>query len=309
MAKPPLPPRPPAPTLHSIPLLDVLLRDALDPGYAEATARREAAEAAGAPSRRLASRTIGLVGLVALAILGAVAIGQQRASAPDAARARSRLATEVTQRTQLVDFLTKQVEALRAQTATARDAALAQSRAGAEVTDLVRSLEDETGASPMSGPGLNVRLADAAHPVAGGSTRDEGRIQDRDVQDVVNALWAAGARGVAVNGIRLTAQTAIRTAGEAILVDFRPQVSPYVVSAVGDSNGLQVSFAGSPVAQRFATWTQLYGLGFNVSRSSSIKLSAAAPTAPRHARALTPLPSASGAADTAPSPSASSSQP
>ena len=293
--KPPLPARPPAPTLHTIPLLDGLLRDALDPGYAEATARRAATEAAGLSPSRRTSRSIGIIGMLALALLGAVAIGQQRASAPDAARARERLAAEVTSRTQLVDFLTKQVEALRAQTAIARDKALIQSRAGSEVTDLVRSLEDQTGASPLRGPGLSVRLSDSAHPVAGGSTRDEGRIQDRDVQDVVNALWAAGARGVAVNGIRLTGQTAIRTAGEAILVDFRPQSSPYVVSAVGDPSALQVSFAGSSVAQRFGTWTQLYGLGFSVSRSSSISLPAAAPTAPRHAHELPPIPSTSGA--------------
>ena len=45
---------------------------------------------------------------------------------------------------------------------------------------------------------------------------------DRDLQVIVNGLWAAGAEAIAVNGQRLTACSAIRSAGEAILVDFRP---------------------------------------------------------------------------------------
>lgn len=48
----------------------------------------------------------------------------------------------------------------------------------------------------------------------------------RDVVFVVNALWAAGAEAIAVNGQRLSSRTAIRFAGDAILVNFRPLVPP-----------------------------------------------------------------------------------
>ena len=299
-----MPPQPPAPTLHTPALLHALLREALDPAYAEAAARRKAApaESAGQVSR---SRVIGIVGLAAVGILAAVAIGQQRAGAPDLARARTRLATEVTQRTQLVAFLTTQIETLRKQTSAARDNSLFLSQEGSSLAGLVKMLEEETGATPVSGAGLTVKLSDSSTPIAGGSTRDEGRIQDRDVQDVVNALWAAGAKAISVNGIRLTAQTAIRTAGEAILVDFRAQASPYVVAAIGDQTQLQVGFSESPVAQRFSTWTQLYGLGFSITRSKSISLAAAAPTAPRHAKPLAQVASKSASPSGLPSPSPS----
>ena len=54
-----------------------------------------------------------------------------------------------------------------------------------------------------------------------------------DLQNVANALWAAGAEAIAINGQRLTATSTIRAAGNAILVDFRPVTSPYEVSAIG----------------------------------------------------------------------------
>ena len=58
---------------------------------------------------------------------------------------------------------------------------------------------------------------------------DTGRVLDRDLQVMVNALWAAGAEAIAINGQRLTARSAIRYAGEAILLDFRPLVPPNVM--------------------------------------------------------------------------------
>jgi uncharacterized protein YlxW (UPF0749 family) len=85
-------------------------------------------------------------------------------------------------------------------------------------------------------------------------------VLDRDLQDVVNGIWAAGAEAVSVNGIRLTALTAIRSAGEAILVDFRPLSPPYEIEAIGDPGALEVGFLDGPAGRRFTAYTSLYGL-------------------------------------------------
>ena len=37
-----------------------------------------------------------------------------------------------------------------------------------------------------------------------GEDRTEGRVTDRDLQTIVNEVWAAGAEAVAINGQRLT---------------------------------------------------------------------------------------------------------
>ncbi|CAM5647734.1 membrane protein [Streptomyces purpurascens] len=53
------------------------------------------------------------------------------------------------------------------------------------------------------------------------------------MQRVVNGLWESGAEAVSINGQRLTALSAMRAAGDAILVDNKPLVPPYTVLAVG----------------------------------------------------------------------------
>ena len=98
------------------------------------------------------------------------------------------------------------------------------------------------------------------------------------------ALWAAGAEGVAVGAQRLTVQSAIRSAGDAILVDFRPVSSPYVVSAVGDPARLDADFAASATARRLHSFTSAYGLGFTVRRAERVRLPAAAGLTLRQAR-------------------------
>ena len=92
--------------------------------------------------------------------------------------------------------------------------------------------------TPVSGPGVSVTVTDvaaSAAPNAGsrpqGQLSGTGQASDRDLQTVVNALWAAGAQAITVGGVRLGPQTAIRTAGQTILVDFQPLSSPYVISA------------------------------------------------------------------------------
>lgn len=305
----PTPARPPAPTLHQLPLLDALLRESLDPAYAEAAARRRERERSGAARQGAAGRPqahlLAVFGVVLVAVVAGLAIGQQRASAPDAAKARTNLIREITSRTALVDFLTKSEAILRDQTGAKRDQLLNASREGAALANQIRGLDAATGATVLKGSGIVVRMADAkadttsADGSVGGSA---GRIQDRDIQEVVNQLWASGAKGIAINGIRLTAQTAIRTAGDAILVDFRAQSSPYVIDVVGTDAKLQSTFNHSAVAARFSAWTQLYGLGFSVSRDRSITLPAAAPTAARHATAVAPLTSKSSAPSGEPSP-------
>ena len=58
---------------------------------------------------------------------------------------------------------------------------------------------------------------------------------------VVNAMWAAGADAVSINGQRVGPETFVRTAGSVILVNVTPVSSPYEVAAIGDANALSVA--------------------------------------------------------------------
>ena len=97
----------------------------------------------------------------------------------------------------------------------------------------IQALELVTGLCRRSrGPGAVVTLTDA--PVTEGEEgADVERVLDSDIQRAVNGLWSVGAEAIAVNGQRLTAQSAIRSAAGAILVNYRPLKPPYRVEAIG----------------------------------------------------------------------------
>jgi len=130
-----------------------------------------------------------------------------------------------------------------------------------------------SGATTVTGPGLVVELADS--PDAGRDTLDPSeRVQDVDLQAVVNALWAAGAEAIAVSGQRLVATSAIRNAGAAVLVNYKVLSSPYRVEAVGDPAVLQERFSASEVAAHFRRWVEIYGLGFSVAGDDALAIPA-----------------------------------
>ena len=96
-----------------------------------------------------------------------------------------------------------------------------------------------------------------------------------------------------MNGQRLTASSAIRQAGDAILVNFTPVTAPYRVEAIGDPVSVETEFAGSRSAGQMRSYSQLYGLRFDYSRQNSLRLPAAAEETLRYARPV-PSPTARG---------------
>ncbi|WP_131743338.1 DUF881 domain-containing protein, partial [Actinomadura roseirufa] len=141
-------------------------------------------------------------------------------------------------------------------------------------------------AAPAAGSGLVVALDDAPRRdrgARGARGGDEGRVYDQDLQAVVNGLWAAGARAVGINGQRITPTTAIRTAGEAILVDYRPLRGPYEVAALGEPRRLEEAFTGSAADRRMLQLRDRYGIRYGAHRSGEVRLPAAAGLALRYA--------------------------
>lgn len=265
-------------------LLVDLWTNALDPGYAAAAHGRGRSASAARRAVPLA------VGVVAASFLVVVAAVQAHARAPAAARAHDRLVSEVQQESTTVAELSAQVDRLRATTGSLRDDALRGSAAGAALSAQLAQAELAAGTVAVTGPGMSVTLNDApttGNPSPGGSASGN-RVEDRDVQIVVNALWAAGAEAIAINGQRLTGQSSIRAAGDAILVDFQPLRAPYVVEAIGDPVGMETSFAQSAAASRMRSYVQLYGLRFGYARASRLELPAGVEEPLHHSAPATP---------------------
>jgi len=248
-----------------------LFRDPLDPGYADAAARR-AEHGPRPPWRRRGAFALRMVTLMVIGFLLAVAYKQAVKAEPETTRAHAGLVNEVKTAQAATDDLQAQNDHLRRQVTDAQAAAL-----GSDAAELRRLRQEEsaTGLAAVVGPGAVVHLTDAPTPIdpTTGKASDQpvNRVLDVDLQGMANALWASGAEAIAINGQRLTTLSTIRTAGTAILVDFRPVTSPYDVSAIGGP-GMLTAFNHTPTAAAMRQLVTAYGLGFSTRSDGHLQL-------------------------------------
>jgi uncharacterized protein YlxW (UPF0749 family) len=282
--------------------LTELFRNPLDPGYADAAARKARGEGPSPRSRKVLSAITALT-LAALGFLLVVAYRQTMEDAPARTRAHDTLVKQVQDRRKNTGELQDQADGLRDEVAGLRQRELG----GAAVARLT-DLEAATGLAPVRGSGAKVTLADGPvtiDPVTG-ERQTQGQVKDSDLQQAANALWAGGAEAIAVNGMRLTATSTIRQAGEAILVDQRPVTSPYEVVALGPED-LAGDFRKGYAGKFFQELARRYGLSFDTAEVDDVTLDAATELKLRVAEPDVPSPAPSsggpGLSSLSPSPS------
>lgn len=259
-------------------LLTNVMDHSLDDGYAEAAARKRAEGVGGLP-RTLRSKLGLAAGLVLAALVVTVGAAQARIAAPVVAKEREELIDRIDSETEAADELEDTVDELRDDVSARQREALRES-GGGDQAELVGIL---AGAVEVHGPGVKLVVDDAEEASIGGDGdpretsgfSDTGRVRDRDMQRVVNGLWASGAEAVSVNGQRLTALSAIRAAGEAILVDNKPLVPPYTVLAVGDGKNLSTRFQDSPDGLYLHALQENFGIRTAISVEKDVRVPAA----------------------------------
>ncbi|HMM94778.1 MAG: DUF881 domain-containing protein [Micrococcales bacterium] len=236
-------------------LIRTMMERPLDPGYRAAADRREAQglpRSTSLRSPRLLAATLA-IGLV----VGGAAANLRATSSPRSA-ARADLVKQIESRRVEVDRLSVEAQRLQAQVATLEAAQLGPSAGGGERG---RQLAMAAGAVAMTGPGMLVTLDDAPDAdTATGDQADQQRVLSRDLQYVVNFLWQAGAEAVSINGNRITSVSAIRFAGSAIIVDFRPLTRPYRITALGDPRTLPGAFADGAGGAYLTTLHNMVGV-------------------------------------------------
>jgi uncharacterized protein YlxW (UPF0749 family) len=252
-------------------LVEVMERP-LDPGYAEAAARRQAVREGRAPDRRSPSGVVLLV-LVAilLGLMSASAARQLRVPQEGVAAARALLEEEIRARSaQAEDLqarsaeLSAEIENLQAATLASRDPGLAER---------LRLDGLANGSTAVTGPGLVVTLTDGGAGLTEGSDEPGSRVQYTDIRTVVNALWAAGAEAISVDDQRLTSLSAIRNAGDAVLVDLVPLPGPsYTIRAIGDTQDMQSAYARSDAPAYLQLLASGYGIESSVTARDELEL-------------------------------------
>lgn len=279
-------------------LLTNVMDHSLDDGYAEATAKRKADGSAAMP--RTLKAKLGLAaGLVLAALVVTLGAAEARVSAPVLAKEREELIERIDTETSAADKLESQVDKARDDVGERQRKAL--EKHGGDQGQLVALL---SGATAVKGPGVKLVVDDAKDTDQGGGGprettgfTDTGRVRDRDMQRVVNGLWQSGAEAIAINGQRLTALSAIRAAGDAILVDNKPLVPPYTVLAVGDGKRLSTAFEDSADGQYLRALKDTFDIRTSMSVQDEVRLPAAPSLIVRTAEPKA-ADTGSGAADT-----------
>ncbi|HEY5858017.1 MAG TPA: DUF881 domain-containing protein [Aldersonia sp.] len=252
-------------------LLTPLLSEHLDPSYEAAARDRDSGHARPSTVPAWVWLTLGVL------LVGIVVGVAWRHTVQGPGDARAELADTVRAAQQRTAELAAEREGLAGTVEAQREAALTGNAAGANLLDRVHDMSDAAAAQPVRGPGITVTLADA-DTATGATEADSGRsiVLDRDLQDVVNGLWASGAEAVAVSGVRIGPGVTVRQAGAAVLVDNSPVRSPYRVEAIGPPGRLETDFVRTDTYLRMSGLAQLYGVGFEVHAADDLELPAAA---------------------------------
>jgi uncharacterized protein YlxW (UPF0749 family) len=271
------------PKLIPVPsLLRALLSEHLDPGYAAAAAKR--ASSTTPPGKR--ARAFGWVwqalAATLVAAVFAAAVAQARSVAPGVRTAQQLLATSVRASEATAANLAQQRSVLSARVDDVQRHALADDAEGQRLLTRLDTLSLAAASTPVIGPGLKVTVTD---PGVGPNLSDVSKqrvngsrqiILDRDLQLVVNSLWASGAEAISVGGARIGPNVTIRQAGGAILVDNNPTSSPYTILAVGPPHAMRDMFDNSPGLHRLRLLEVSYGVGVSVNVTDGLTLPAGA---------------------------------
>ncbi|UFU04505.1 DUF881 domain-containing protein [Ruania suaedae] len=255
-------------------LLNEVLERPLDLGYAAASeARRRGTARPATPLRRS-------VTFVLAVVLGLTAVWAARElRAPALETASDVLVEEVRDRTADGETLAARNAELREEITELQELSLGAE--AEEILELTERIGTAAGTTAVHGPGVVVTIADAPSVDSGERDAADGRVRDGDLQIIVNGLWSAGAEAVTVNGHRLTSQTAIRAAGDAILVDLQPLVSPYEIQAIGDPDGMRTAFARTQAAGYLNFLSAQHSISSSLERAQELRMEAGTPLTPR----------------------------
>ena len=269
------------PKLIPVPsLLRALLSEHLDPGYAAAAAKRGIADAPRSGRQRVFGWLWQAAAALLIATVFAAAVAQARSVAPGVRSAQQLLLGNVRSTEGSAAKLNQRRGELAKRVDDVQRHALAEDAEGQRLLKRLDALSLAAASTAIIGPGLKVTVTD---PGAGPNLSDVSKqrvngsrqiILDRDLQLLVNSLWASGAEAISVGGVRIGPNVTIRQAGGAILVDNNPTSSPYTVLAIGPPRAMRDVFDNSPGMQRLRLLQISYGVVVTVDAADGLTLPA-----------------------------------
>ncbi len=170
----------------------------------------------------------------------------------------------------LLKVTEEQRDALVAEVAALRDK-ITQMEAG---IDQERVLKDEltrarvlAGLTEVKGPGVVIEMSDSNKVAQPGQDPNVFLIHDKDLQDVINACFGAGAEALSVNDQRFVSKTEIVCAGNVIMINGVRLAPPFKILAIGDPATLEngLNMRGGVVSN-----LQFWGIDVKITQQAEI---------------------------------------
>ncbi len=231
--------------------------------------------------RRLLSR--GRVSVAVVLMLAATLFVVSARDARDPATRQPQDLRDLTQaESSKVEQLSDEVDALQAQVL--QLTGQSNSAAGQSLGSVPAGFAVESGSTPVTGPGLVVRLDDAPSQGAPADVSpDVLVVHQQDLQAVMNALWAGGAEAMELMDQRVVATSAVRCVGNVLRLHGRVYSPPYEIRAIGDTGAMRAALGRSPAVLAYERDAQRVGLGWEVDNTGSLDMPAYAATELDHA--------------------------
>jgi uncharacterized protein YlxW (UPF0749 family) len=142
-----------------------------------------------------------------------------------------------------------------------------------ELQEDVDALSVPAGLTAVEGPGITVTLQDAPARVreSAGDQVSNAIVHQQDIQAVVNAMWAGGAEAMTLQGQRVISTTGIKCVGNTVLLHGVTYSPPYVISAIGDVEGMQRSIDSSAYIDAYQLAVEQWQLGWELDSEERIE--------------------------------------
>jgi uncharacterized protein YlxW (UPF0749 family) len=167
-----------------------------------------------------------------------------------------------------------------------------------QLNDRLEQARIAAGLIPLTGTGIVIQLEDSKQPVPPDGSESDYLVGSRDIRDVVEELWGAGAEAVSVNGERITPTSAIIDVGTSLLINSAYLTPPYQITALGPPDLYDKLSASTGFIDFVRSRSEGYGIGVSLAEPTSVDMPAFVGTVTlRYSRPIaSPAPSAAASA-------------
>ena len=222
-------------------------------------------------NRKFRTVFLGFSMLIIIGMLFGTAIGLTRTLEPIQDTTRKQLQDRITLVQTELSESQNILEDRNFDLAQLRNDATNQSNRIRNLINSINQLNSLSGYEAVRGDAVRVSIQSSVKPSLNDGV-DLGIVLDSDVARVVNGLFSNGAVAISVNNYRITSTSAIRSAGQAILVGYQALTPPYEITAIGNVSEMIAEMKTGVTGQDIREISANYGVRFKVVQLNQVTI-------------------------------------